>query len=74
MRVKRSSGVPGPRSARASRSASSVKPRSGREALLEEVAERGFTELAERLARALRGPGTPLERFTRRRGGPRRPG
>ncbi len=37
----------------------------GREALLEEVAERGFTELAERLARALRGPGTPLERFTR---------
>ncbi len=28
----------------------------GREALLEEVAERGFTELAARLARALRGP------------------
>ncbi|GJD49581.1 Nucleoid occlusion factor SlmA [Methylobacterium crusticola] len=37
----------------------------GREALLEEVAERGFAELAGRLARALRGPGTPLERFTR---------
>ncbi|MFE1598516.1 TetR/AcrR family transcriptional regulator [Methylobacterium sp. ID0610] len=37
----------------------------GREALLEEVAERGFTELAGRLGRALRGPGTPLERFTR---------
>ncbi|GJE03069.1 TetR/AcrR family transcriptional regulator [Methylobacterium isbiliense] len=37
----------------------------GREALLEEVAERGFAELAARLGRALRGPGTPLERFTR---------
>ncbi|ACL59978.1 TetR/AcrR family transcriptional regulator [Methylobacterium nodulans] len=37
----------------------------GREALLEEVAERGFAELAGRLGRALRGPGTPLERFTR---------
>jgi AcrR family transcriptional regulator len=37
----------------------------GREALLEEVAERGFSELAARLGRALRGPGTPLERFTR---------
>jgi AcrR family transcriptional regulator len=37
----------------------------GREALLEEVARLGFAELAERLARALRGPGTPLERFTR---------
>ncbi|MEH3148491.1 MAG: TetR/AcrR family transcriptional regulator [Methylobacterium frigidaeris] len=37
----------------------------GREALLEEVAERGFADLAGRLGRALRGPGTPLERFTR---------
>lgn len=37
----------------------------GREALLEEVARLGFAELAERLARALRGTGTPLERFTR---------
>ena len=37
----------------------------GREALLEEVAGRGFTDLAERLARALTGRGTPLERFTR---------
>ncbi|MGY2047594.1 TetR/AcrR family transcriptional regulator [Methylobacterium sp. JK268] len=37
----------------------------GREALLEEVAERGFRELAARLGRALRGAGTPLERFTR---------
>ncbi|RVU16682.1 TetR/AcrR family transcriptional regulator [Methylobacterium oryzihabitans] len=37
----------------------------GREALLEEVAERGFADLAARLGRALRGPGTPLERFTR---------
>jgi AcrR family transcriptional regulator len=37
----------------------------GREALVAEVADRGFTDLAERLGRALRGPGTPLERFTR---------
>jgi AcrR family transcriptional regulator len=37
----------------------------GRDALVAEVAFRGFTQLAERLARALRGPGTPLERFTR---------
>ncbi len=37
----------------------------GREALLEEVAGRGFTDLAERLARALNARGTPLERFTR---------
>jgi AcrR family transcriptional regulator len=37
----------------------------GREDLLAEVAGRGFDQLAERLARALRGPGTPIERFTR---------
>lgn len=37
----------------------------GREALLEEVAGRGFTDLAERLARSLTSRGTPLERFTR---------
>lgn len=37
----------------------------GREALLEEVAGRGFADLAERLARALTAKGTPLERFTR---------
>lgn len=37
----------------------------GREALLEEVAGRGFADLAERLARALSARGTPLERFTR---------
>ena len=37
----------------------------GREALLEELAGRGFNELAERLARALTSRGTPLERFTR---------
>lgn len=37
----------------------------GREDLVGEVAFRGFTDLAERLGRALRGPGTPLERFTR---------
>lgn len=37
----------------------------GREALLEEVAGRGFADLAERLARALGARGTPLERFTR---------
>jgi AcrR family transcriptional regulator len=37
----------------------------GREDLVGEVAFRGFTDLAERLGRALRGTGTPLERFTR---------
>ena len=37
----------------------------GREALVAEVAFRGFSDLAERLGRTLRGPGTPLERFTR---------
>jgi AcrR family transcriptional regulator len=37
----------------------------GREDLVGEVAFRGFSDLAERLARALRGSGTPLERFTR---------
>ncbi|MDP4005600.1 TetR/AcrR family transcriptional regulator [Methylobacterium sp. NEAU K] len=37
----------------------------GREALLEELAGRGFAELAARLARALTSRGTPLERFTR---------
>lgn len=37
----------------------------GREALLEELAGRGFADLAERLARALTSNGTPLERFTR---------
>ena len=37
----------------------------GREDLVGEVAFRGFTDLAERLGRALRGDGTPLERFTR---------
>jgi AcrR family transcriptional regulator len=37
----------------------------GREALVAEVAFRGFGELAERLGRALRGQGTALERFTR---------
>jgi AcrR family transcriptional regulator len=37
----------------------------GREDLVSEVAFRGFSDLAERLGRALRGPGTPLERFTR---------
>jgi AcrR family transcriptional regulator len=37
----------------------------GREALLEELAGRGFNELAARLARALTSRGTPLERFTR---------
>ncbi|GJE37752.1 TetR/AcrR family transcriptional regulator [Methylobacterium persicinum] len=37
----------------------------GREALLEELAGRGFNELASRLARALTSRGTPLERFTR---------
>jgi AcrR family transcriptional regulator len=38
---------------------------SGRDALVAEVAERGFDQLAERLAWALRSRGTPLERFTR---------
>jgi AcrR family transcriptional regulator len=38
---------------------------SGRDALVGEVASRGFTLLAERLGRAVRGGGTPLERFTR---------
>lgn len=37
----------------------------GREALLEEVAFRGYTQLAERLARALGGSGSAIERFTR---------
>ncbi|WP_375458993.1 TetR/AcrR family transcriptional regulator [uncultured Enterovirga sp.] len=37
----------------------------GREALVAEVAFRGYGQLAERLARALAGSGTPLERFTR---------
>ncbi len=37
----------------------------GREALVQEVAFRGFGQLAERLSRALAGAGTPLERFTR---------
>ncbi len=37
----------------------------GREALVAEVAFRGFSQLAERLGRALQSQGTPLERFTR---------
>ena len=37
----------------------------GRDALVAEVAFRGFTQLAERLARTLKVAGTPLERFTR---------
>jgi AcrR family transcriptional regulator len=37
----------------------------GREALVAEVAFRGFTQLTERLGRALKSDGTPLERFTR---------
>jgi AcrR family transcriptional regulator len=37
----------------------------GREALVAEVAFRGFGQLAERLGRALKSQGTPLERFTR---------
>ena len=37
----------------------------GREALVAEVAFRGYTQLAERLGRALARAGTPLERFTR---------
>src|SRR5688500_16015030 len=38
---------------------------SGRDALVSEVAGRGFALLAERLGRAVRGGGTPIERFTR---------
>ena len=37
----------------------------GREALVAEVAFRGFDELAKRLGRALQSEGTALERFTR---------
>jgi AcrR family transcriptional regulator len=37
----------------------------GREALVAEVAFRGFAQLTERLGRALKSDGTPLERFTR---------
>jgi len=37
----------------------------GREALVAEVAFRGFDELAKRLGKALRSEGTALERFTR---------
>lgn len=37
----------------------------GREALVAEVAFRGYGHLAERLGRALAGAGTPLQRFTR---------
>jgi AcrR family transcriptional regulator len=37
----------------------------GRDALVSEVAGRGFALLAERLGRAVRGGGTPIERFTR---------
>lgn len=37
----------------------------GREALVAEVAFRGYDQLAERLGRSLAGSGTPLERFTR---------
>jgi AcrR family transcriptional regulator len=37
----------------------------GRDDLVAEVAGRGFDQLAERMARALRSPGTPIERFTR---------
>ncbi|MBM6594997.1 TetR/AcrR family transcriptional regulator [Microvirga pudoricolor] len=37
----------------------------GRDALVAEVAFRGFSDLAERLGRALKSDGTPLERFTR---------
>src|SRR5215211_6650359 len=37
----------------------------GRDALVAEVALRGFDHLAQRLAWALRGQGTPVERFTR---------
>ena len=37
----------------------------GREALVAEVAGRGYADLGERLGRALGRTGTPLERFTR---------
>jgi AcrR family transcriptional regulator len=37
----------------------------GREALVAEVAFRGFDELAKRLGKALQSEGTPRERFTR---------
>src|SRR5215213_8962049 len=37
----------------------------GRDALVAEVAFRGYDELARRLGRALKSEGTPLERFTR---------
>lgn len=37
----------------------------GRDALVAEVAFRGFTQLAERLGRTLQSEGSPLERFTR---------
>lgn len=37
----------------------------GRDALVAEVAFRGYDELAKRLGRALQSEGTPLERFTR---------
>jgi AcrR family transcriptional regulator len=37
----------------------------GREALVAEVAFRGFDELAKRLDKALQSDGSPLERFTR---------
>jgi AcrR family transcriptional regulator len=37
----------------------------GREDLVSEVAGRGFALLAERLGKAVRGGGTPIERFTR---------
>jgi len=37
----------------------------GRDALVAEVAFRGFTQLSERLGRALQSEGTALERFTR---------
>jgi AcrR family transcriptional regulator len=37
----------------------------GRDALVAEVAFRGYDELARRLGRALQSEGTPLERFTR---------
>lgn len=37
----------------------------GRDALVQEVAERGFKLFGERLSVALRAPGEPIERFTR---------
>lgn len=37
----------------------------GRDDLVAEVAFRGYSQLAERLGKALSGSGTPLERFTR---------